>query len=168
MIAAVENPHKPCSQQKRELFHSIFLGSLECVISFPPLATQIPVPRSILQLLTHEVGWCTSTPGAMCVGCLGGAWRRQVAFQEGDRGPCLLAILSPCPHNTNTHPGRGTGFSLLAKIRIPEASWFHMFFLIESPLGQELLADFHWILNFRFENKIQRAFTRLFFFFLTP
>lgn len=39
------------------------------------------------------------------------------------------------------------------------ASWFHMLFLLVPPLGQELLADFHWILNFKFENKIQSAFT---------
>lgn len=40
---------------------------------------------------------------------------------------------------------------------------FIFLFLIASPLSQESLADFHWILNFKFENKMQKAFISPFF-----
>lgn len=135
-------------------------------ISFPPwsyiahlLRGQFPVPRSILQLLTHKAEW-------WCVGACAGGDRlhsRKVTVTS-----CLLGhsvsmstwcrFYSEVVVQLYLPP-----YQVRAKVRIARAAWFYVFFLTVSPLGQELLADFHWVLNFKFENKIQRAFTRPFF-----
>lgn len=133
-----------------------------------PSRSLFPGPSSSFWLTK----WSGELPpqGRWCVGCLGGAWRRQVAFQEGDQGPCLLAILSPRPHNTNTHAGCGTWFSLLAsakaKIRIPEASWLHVFFLINISFKSRIACWFSLDLKFQVWKQNTKSFHQTFF--LTP
>lgn len=128
---------------------------------------QISVPSSPSSL-THEVEWYASAPGPTVCGLPGRSPGRQVAFQEGDRGlaswpfckqshsvQCCVPWVWSRPLPPFSHC-KGKGWNLGGFL----VSWCS--FLIVSVLGQELLAHFHWILNFKFENKIQRAFTRPF------
>lgn len=87
-------------------------------------------------------------------GCLGGAWEAGciLAGPRSPHPPPPGVAVAPPP--CSPAQGQRSG---------PRASWCHMPFLIVPPLGQELLADFHWILNFKFANKIQSAFTGPFF-----
>lgn len=151
--------------EKRSIPQDLF-GFSECVISFPPLASQIPIPRSILQLLTHEeVEWCASTPGAMACGLPG--WSVEEAGCIPGRWPRPLPLGHSVTMSTQYKYSSWVWHWLLSpcKDQNPRGFMVSYVFSFSISFRSRITCWFSLDLKFQFKNKIQRAFTRL---FLTP
>lgn len=158
MIVAVESQCKPSSYKKgatlaRSLgcvwFRSLLAAQCPHVRSRDPVPRPAPAPTSEWSAVPQPAGvgcWVAPRGGRLH------SWNVKVA----------LASWSFPNHTHTTQILMGCGPLHLPpfhrcrrKDQDQGAPWFPVFFLIMSLLGEELLADFHWILNFKFENKIQ-------------
>lgn len=121
------------------------------------------VPRSSSSSLLMEwSGALAQRP--WCVGCLGGAGGGSLHSRKVTVALASWLVCNHSPqHRHSSRVWHHTSSTSPVHRRTAEAGalWFHtsFFFFLECLLGQELLADFHCILNFKFGSKIQRAFT---------